>query len=995
MKRIPLRPALALAALTLTALGGGVRLARAHTRISTDLTWSADIRPIFREKCMSCHSPGGIAPSYVNLTTYGGKPGQTGARDWAKAIEEEIQSGRMPPWQPDDRYGDFGNKRALTRQERDYILWWAGGGAPQGAPRDMPTPEEFVNRDWTLGQPDLIVESAEDVVVPAGEAARAVAFSQKLPDTLGADAKGAPTTKTWLTGYEFLPGGAEAVHSIAAWIRDPEGAPDDAVDIEIKKPYDPLADEKDREQIKPRTLPAGRRFLGRWTRGDAPVFLPDESGKRLRGGSTVEVEVVFRKHGPEDLQKEFRIRPKLGLFFAKGPIEFIVETAAIEGEAFTVKAGEAGVERRASTTFAENVHLAALYPNLGAGAASVEFTLTYPDERARTLALIPAFSPKWLSALVFREPVRAPAGSRLEMIAHYDNTKANPNLRDRRQLGDILVDNAGDAVAAERMAALADVTLDNEIYIPKPALTPAPTPVVSASSGMLFVADAAEGAQADAAEGAIQLNNLGGALAPEIEAQGSTAINAAPAHKDESAAGKSDSKSDRKSGSKSGAKADAKSEAKPEATGGKTAKVVADADTDKPAFWCPMRCEKKDYPEPGKCPVCKMDLKPKKEVMEQRLKAAKGLVAAKEYAWPLKPEARAEVYWCPNRGQAGHELKDYAAPGKCEVCGEALMHKARFKPTKTWMCLTEECASAYAKDKAHNLFYSPGLCPDCGEPVEGMGHMDHNPVHGGKFFMADNMYHHLEGALEKPDEFHLYFYDDWKTPIDPRNFSGKVVFETYNEAKDDYERQEFPLEYPNAEAPFLQASFPAATKFPVEFTAKVWLAGEEKLYTFIFDELTQPPAPDGAGAAGAGAGGVIAHKHDACPKYATPAEPDAVAAGIYAKAAALRALIDKGDVLNLHCDAFDVMDSVDAVMNALRARKIDLPAPRLKALRGALDQIRQGAYFLHEYGHSGDAARVENKAWKQFAAGVEALRKIYPEKTATTASATATTAEKK
>ena len=45
--------------------------ARAHVRISTDITWSEDIRPILRRHCMNCHSPGGPAPSYVDLRTYG------------------------------------------------------------------------------------------------------------------------------------------------------------------------------------------------------------------------------------------------------------------------------------------------------------------------------------------------------------------------------------------------------------------------------------------------------------------------------------------------------------------------------------------------------------------------------------------------------------------------------------------------------------------------------------------------------------------------------------------------------------------------------------------------------------------------------------------------------------------------------------------------------------------------------------------------------------
>ena len=36
--------------------------------ITTDLTWSEDIRPIFRKKCMKGHSPAGICPWEFRLS---------------------------------------------------------------------------------------------------------------------------------------------------------------------------------------------------------------------------------------------------------------------------------------------------------------------------------------------------------------------------------------------------------------------------------------------------------------------------------------------------------------------------------------------------------------------------------------------------------------------------------------------------------------------------------------------------------------------------------------------------------------------------------------------------------------------------------------------------------------------------------------------------------------------------------------------------------------
>jgi hypothetical protein len=97
----------------------------AHPRVSTALTWRADIKPVFDRQCVSCHAPGNAANT-VPLATY------EQVRPWIAAIREEVLERRMPL--PRGRPGiDPGvDDHPLSPMERDVIVGWIDGGAPEG-----------------------------------------------------------------------------------------------------------------------------------------------------------------------------------------------------------------------------------------------------------------------------------------------------------------------------------------------------------------------------------------------------------------------------------------------------------------------------------------------------------------------------------------------------------------------------------------------------------------------------------------------------------------------------------------------------------------------------------------------------------------------------------------------------------------------------------------------------------------------------------------------
>src|SRR5947208_13624265 len=122
------------------------------------VTFAKDVAPILQNNCQGCHRPGEAAP--FSLLTY------EQARPWAKAMKEAVLLKKMPPWFADPHYGKFSNDRSLSQKEVDTLAAWADAGAPQGDPKDMPPPLDFVE-GWAIPTPDVLIEFPRAFQIPA------------------------------------------------------------------------------------------------------------------------------------------------------------------------------------------------------------------------------------------------------------------------------------------------------------------------------------------------------------------------------------------------------------------------------------------------------------------------------------------------------------------------------------------------------------------------------------------------------------------------------------------------------------------------------------------------------------------------------------------------------------------------------------------------------------------------------------------------------------
>lgn len=339
-----------------------------------DVTYSADVSPILRDRCQSCHRPGQVAP--FSLLTY------EQARRRAAAIREAVADRQMPPWHADPRYGHFANDRSLSARDRAVLLAWVDQGAPAGPPSTGPLPPPYSD-GWTIGAPDLVFEMPAPYAVPAEGTVNYRRF--RVPSGFAED--------RWVSAAEARAGDKAVVHHIGVYVDDP-------------------------------AHPAARNMkpaVAVYFPGEHASIFPEGTARRIPTGSTLVFEVHYTPIGVPRTD-----RSSLGLIFAKGPVRHEAVTKGIPARDLVIPAGASSHEVRSSTTFDRGAHLLGMMPHMHLRGKDFRFTAVYPDGRREVLLSVPAYDFGWQSLYRLAEPVALPAGTRLECVAHFDNSAANP-----------------------------------------------------------------------------------------------------------------------------------------------------------------------------------------------------------------------------------------------------------------------------------------------------------------------------------------------------------------------------------------------------------------------------------------------------------------------------------------------------------------------------------------------------------------------------------------
>src|SRR5262245_36067724 len=361
------------------ALGGFSRTSASDE--NTTPTFSKEIAPIFYKNCVECHRPGEIAP--MSLMTY------KEVRPWAKSIREKVINREMPPWHADPAHGEWSNDKRLSQKEIDTIVAWIGSGAKEGNPKDLPPPPQFA-KGWQIGEPDVIFHMPEEFSVPAEGALPYVYLT--VPTNFKED--------KYIAAMEARAGDLSVVHHIVIYVRDPRERRGGRQDI-------------------------GTGLLGALSPGMTPFMATPGTAKLIKAGSNIIFQMHYTPSG-----KVTKDRSMVGLKFLKEPVDKVITTTASWDPRFVIPPHAENHEVKASWTAEEDVTIWSFSPHMHLRVKDYVYRAVYPDGRSEILLSVPKYDFGWQVYYYPKKPIRIPKGTKIETVAHFDNSTKNPQNPD-------------------------------------------------------------------------------------------------------------------------------------------------------------------------------------------------------------------------------------------------------------------------------------------------------------------------------------------------------------------------------------------------------------------------------------------------------------------------------------------------------------------------------------------------------------------------------------
>lgn len=336
------------------------------------INFAEHVAPILQKHCQDCHRPGTVAPfSLIDFH-------QVTSR--AKAIAETVRAGQMPPWYGAPQHSEFVNRRGLSPTEKDTLLAWLASDRPPGDLSKAPAPPPPAS-DWRIGTPDVVIAAPQHEIPESGDVPYHYAI---LPYVFLHD--------TWVEAVEIKPENPKVLHHCN------------------------IAYAKIGESF------SVNNFITGAVPGGEAMTLPPGVCVKIPAGAVIIAQIHYVSIG-----EAAKCRIRVGLKYARQPVEKQLRLAYVATTRYTIPPGAPAHAVSASRTLPCDAIGIGLFSHMHVRGRDMTFLAHTPDGKTENLLVVPNYNFDWQHAYRWEYGAKKlPKGTRLECIAHYDNSDFNP-----------------------------------------------------------------------------------------------------------------------------------------------------------------------------------------------------------------------------------------------------------------------------------------------------------------------------------------------------------------------------------------------------------------------------------------------------------------------------------------------------------------------------------------------------------------------------------------